>query len=523
MTTVWNKLFGNAMPAANDSPDYVAVEPSQGANESSEPNMFANLTLSDLESSSPARETTSASAPAPRVNLSSDTFDSIGQRNEALRNKLDSIEVAFRNVEQIKSNFHEILTPIDQLLRDIERTKASLHDATVKLAAATSAHDQLRQDHAGVISERDSVAELRDNLQAENRQLTQSLRNADSALGEAQLGNSDRVLKIERLERELESASRRILTLSDETQALRASLDGKEKALADVEQKRAALFDQHNMAQQEGRALRNKIEDQSSHMSKVSRQLADLDVRHGDVSRRAQELETSLTQESSAHAKLKNQHQEESDWNRANTASLQVDLAATRARAEAAERLLVDARQELREKLVETRGLERKLLDSSVAASAGEKRFAELEKDFADARSHIADLEISRATLVDRSSALVKATKVKEAALNKAEQKIDYLEARIGELTKSFNLQRAQIEAKANQLSEQLEAEGAARAFAEGALQSARRDRMALQRELVSLKDGKPSAAEGSAPALEAAKPEPVDPPATGNVMRITG
>jgi len=246
-------------------------------------------------------------------------------------------------------------------------------------------------------------------------------------------------------------------------------------------------------------------------------------VRHGDVSRRAQELETSLTQESSAHAKLKNQHQEESDWNRANTASLQVDLAATRARAEAAERLLVDARQELREKLVETRALERKLLDSSVATSASEKRFAELEKDFADARSHIADLEISRATLVDRSSALVKATKVKEAALNKAEQKIDYLEARIGELTKSFNLQRAQIEAKANQLSEQLEAEGAARAFAEGALQSARRDRMALQRELVGLKDGKPSSSEESAPAVEAAKPEPVAPPATGNVMRITG
>ena len=308
MTTVWNKLFGNAMPAANDAPDYVAVEPSHTANELAEPNMFAHLSLSELEDSPPAAE--SARASAAKTNGASDTFDSIGQRNEALRNQLDSIELAFRNVEQIKGHFHEILSPIDQLLRDIERTKASLHDATQKLAAANGAHEQLRQDHAGVISERDSVAEQRDNLQTENRQLAQSLRNADSSLGEAQLGISERTLKVERLERELESASRRILSLSDETQTLRASLDAKEKALADVEQKRAALFDQHNMAQQEGRALRNKIEDQSSQLSKVSRQFSDLDVRHGEVSRRAMELETSLTQESAAHAKLKNQHQE---------------------------------------------------------------------------------------------------------------------------------------------------------------------------------------------------------------------
>ena len=203
--------------------------------------------------------------------------------------------MAFRNVEQIKGQFHEILSPIDALLSDIERTKAALHDTTLKLAAATWAHDQLRQDHVGVVSERDSIAEHRDNLLTDNRQLAVVGRNADSALGEAQLAIGDRTLKIERLERELESASRRILSLSDETQQLRAGLDAKEKALADVEQKRASLFDQHNIAQQEGRALRTKIEDQSAQLSKISRQSSDLEARHNEVSRRAGELEAALT------------------------------------------------------------------------------------------------------------------------------------------------------------------------------------------------------------------------------------
>ena len=155
------------------------------------------------------------------------------------------------------------------------------------------------------------------------------------------------------------------------------------------------------MAQQEGRALRVQIEDQSAQLSKLGRQLSDVEIRHGETSRRASELETTLSQESDAHSRLKSLHQEESDSHRANTASLQVDLAATRARAEAAERLLVEARQELREKLAEARNLECKLLDASVAANAGEKRFAELEKDNSKSRSQIADLEASRTVLVD--------------------------------------------------------------------------------------------------------------------------
>jgi chromosome segregation ATPase len=418
---------------------------------------------------------------------------------------------ACRNVEHIKGQFHNILDPIDALLRDSERTKASLHDTRLKFAAATSAHDQLRQEHASVVSERDAIAEIRDTLHSENRQLSQSLRNADSAVAEAQLAISDRTLKLDRLERELEGASRRVLALIDETQALRASLDAKEKAPADVEQKRAALFDQHNIVQQEGRALRARIEDQSAQLSRVGRQFGDLEIRHGDLGRRAVELETALGQESSAHSRLKNQHQEDSDWNRANTASLQVDLAATRARAEAAERLLSEARQELREHLMESRVLERKLLDSTVAASAAEKRFAELEKDLSGAREQIADLEASRTNLVDRSAALAKASKIKEGVLQKAEQKIDYLETRMGELTKSFNAQRAQLESKAAQLSEQLEAEGAARAFAVGALQSARRDRLSLQSELIALKEGAFSANDETSSAhAEAQLAEPI-------------
>jgi len=43
-------------------------------------------------------------------------FDSIGQRNETLRAQLESIEFSFRDIEAIRTQFHDALTSIDQTL-----------------------------------------------------------------------------------------------------------------------------------------------------------------------------------------------------------------------------------------------------------------------------------------------------------------------------------------------------------------------------------------------------------------------
>jgi hypothetical protein len=53
------------------------------------------------------------------------TFDSIGRRNETLRAQLESIEFSFRDIEAIRTRFHDALTSIDQTLVEIERTKVA--------------------------------------------------------------------------------------------------------------------------------------------------------------------------------------------------------------------------------------------------------------------------------------------------------------------------------------------------------------------------------------------------------------
>ena len=61
------------------------------------------------------------------------TFNSIGRRNETLRVQLESIEYSFRDIEAIRTQFHDTLISIDQTLVEIERTKVAHLEAERKL------------------------------------------------------------------------------------------------------------------------------------------------------------------------------------------------------------------------------------------------------------------------------------------------------------------------------------------------------------------------------------------------------
>ena len=118
MGTVWEKLFKNNPEPANDfRAPVIGFEP--GEETSSNPPGVANL--GSLGASDHGRN---GEAPPKSLKVAR-TFDSIGRRNEGLRTHLDGIELSFRNIEAIRSQFYEALAPIDQTLIEIERTKVA--------------------------------------------------------------------------------------------------------------------------------------------------------------------------------------------------------------------------------------------------------------------------------------------------------------------------------------------------------------------------------------------------------------
>jgi chromosome segregation ATPase len=507
MGTVWEKLFGNSPAPANESRALAVRYQPEEETPSAKPGSVIK-SLGGLAAGGQGRsgEATPKSLKVAR------TFDSIGRRNEGLRTHLDAIEFSFRNIEAIRSQFYDALTPIDQTLVEIERTKVAHLEAERKLEALTEAHERLRVDHAALTLERNALDVRHEELSERVKNLEKASGAAEAAASEARAALADRRAKLERTERELEDNKRRLHTVSEQLPPLRAEFAAREKRLQEVEQQRAARQDQNVLMTQENRSLRTRIEEFVANGSKLNRQLSDLESRRDDLTRRVEELEATLTQETAAHAKLKNAHLDAAESHRLMASNLLEELGAMTLRSETAERLLAEARANVRERDAEIRDFEQRTLETSRAAKSKDAALADLERDLTSARAQHAEVEGVRAALDQRSGELAKALEAKDAALQRAEQKIVMVEGRIAEQTKAMDAEREAFEERLVKLKEQLEAEQAARAFAEGALQAARQERGSRRHD-----------AEGAGGAAPKDPPAPANEVARDKIARLRG
>ena len=472
MSSVWDKLFRNGPTPANDT--HLSSRHEAGSETSEE---------KDASRGGGYGQRRGGDA-MPNSQKVARSFDSIGRRNEALRAQLDVVEFSFRNIEAIRGQFHDALIPIDQTLAEIERTKVAHAEAERKLETLTTAHDRLKTDHATLTLERNAFALMQDELSARVNDLERTVTAAEASSSEARAALAERTAKLERIERELEDNRRRLQTVNDQLPVLRAEFSAKEKRLQEVEQQCASLLDQNDLLTQENRSLRARIEEFVANASKLNRQLSELESRREGANRRVEELESSLSHETAAHAKLKSAHLDAAEAHRLSTTNLKEQLAAITARSEAAERLLADARATLRERDAAIRSYEQRALEHSLAMKSKEAALADLEKDLTSVRAMHKEVDAARATASERSIFLAKSLEDKDIALQRAEQRVETLEAKVAEQRKAALDERGLYEEKIAKLKEQLEAESATRAFAEGALQSARQDRGARHLDL---------------------------------------
>ena len=210
--------------------------------------------------------------------------------------------------------------------------------------------------------------------------------------------------------------------------------------------------------------------------SKLNRQLSDVEGRRDDLAKRVEEFEAALAQETAAHAKLKAAHLDAAEAHRLTASNLREELSAMASRSEAAERLLTEAREKLRERDAEIRGFEQRALESSLAANPKTWRWPILRRIW-PRRGRCT----RKSTLSARRSSSGRPSSRKpwrpKTSRGSARNKRSCWSKAASEQNKATEAERVQFEERLAKLKEQLEAEQAARSFAEGALQAARQER----------------------------------------------
>ena len=387
------------------------------------------------------------------------TFDAIGRRNEDLRAQLDAVEYSLRDIEAIRARFHETLIPIDQTLTEIERTKIAHVETERKLEALTIEHGRVKGDHVALALERSALIVKQDDSNARIADLERAVTTSEVASSEALASLAERTAKLKGIEREFEDNRLRLQMASEQLLALRAEFAAKEKRLQDVEQQLASLSDQHDLLTQENRSLKTRNDELIANNSKLNRQLDELESPREDANRRLEEFEVALSQEKTTHTKTKAALLDAEEAHRVKVTKLSEELGVVSARSEAAERLLSEARAALRDREAAGRELEQQALENSLAAQSKEAALADLEKELSALRAMHADVDAARLAATERSTGLAKTLEDTGVTLQRAERKIEALEAKLAEQLKEAFGERELFEEKLAKLKQHFEAE----------------------------------------------------------------
>ena len=426
------------------------------------------------------------------------SLEAIGKQNETLRAQIEEVQHGFEHLNEVKGLFHGLLSPMSELLTEFAAAKARLHETKMKLALVEDAHDGLSARHAAAVEECDLVADAKNTLLRDHREISQRIQRVETLLGETQADLRECAGARDKAERLIEIEMRVTASHLEEIRRLKEELLIKDQALAGQELSLKVASDQCALLAQENATLRDSSHNLAIHLDGATRRVADFESQFDQSKHRVTALEQALGEEQSAHTTLRSRHVEHVERSHAEISTLNNTVHAVRGRVDVTNKILDQTRMQLREKMDELRTAERRLLESGIQIDVLEKSARSCKDDLDAANERVAGTERMRSSLVDQVNALNEAMRGKEAALQSATQTIEQLTAKVDEMTAAKHRTKEELDRRTAALRDEIARVRAERQLADGALEASRAERQQARRSLPNVNDPPREAAEVS-------------------------
>jgi chemotaxis protein MotB len=436
-----------------------------------------------------AQQTGQTMPAAPRATSAMAPADhDIGRTNEVLRSQIDALSHNFAIVDDIRANLDQFRTALGQALDELEATKTTLRSVEVELRVERLSGIDLRKELSAAKIALQSMTSERDRQAAQLIEAARSISDLEALVVTLETDNDVKAQYGLILQSKLDNANAEAAEIARENQILTNRITEADQRVARVESELTRA--QADKVQLDGdlRAAKTALDASLMRNQELSRALSsrehELSTQKNDTARLRSDILQAEADLRRAIAELGEVRQKaESD---AIAASIKID--AVTARADLAQRLLEEARQNFRDRSQEMRDLERNLADVTQRALASEARANRAEDARQKLQEQLTLVESARATMYERAESAAKALKAKETAAHLAEEAAtDTAIARQRDV-EMYEREIGALKARVSEMMRELQREQGDRAIAEGALTAARRDRMQLQHEVLSLK-----------------------------------
>ncbi|HEY7661540.1 MAG TPA: hypothetical protein VH934_00310 [Xanthobacteraceae bacterium] len=432
----------------------------------------------------------------------------IGEGNESLRNLLIDTERRIAALDDVKGAFRDLVDPIGAALSALEQEKTDNAGLRNVLAELRTAHEALRSESLALEKR---AAEFESDNQSLRRELALSEQAARGLENDKAELTSDLVTArtaIASLETHLAHETANARSLGEANQILVDHADSADKRIVELQADTALSRERLSLLETDKRSLQTALDQTLAESSRLSRRLTESESALAAARARIEQMELALASAENERAALCAARDEASERHQSESYALNLRLEAMRSRADTAEKLLTEVRQNLVARTDDLRVAQRRAVEESISRNGTEKTVERLTttRDVLD--SKVKELEQARATLLERSNSLAETVKARDTSLAHAEQKIKGLIDRVDQLEHDARAYRARSVKRIEELNETIQRERVELAVARGALETTRRDYARLQRGLVAERVAQPSGADSSAAAEAPASAE---------------
>ncbi len=231
--------------------------------------------------------------------------------------------------------------------------------------------------------------------------------------------------------------------------------------------------------------LKKRLEQAGADVARLSRIETELEAQVAAERARLLAADNALTTVQADSARTIRGLEAQVESGRAEVLALQTRLETATGRADKLEEMNGQISARLNDSSAQQQAVERRAGDLNVALERALERVRNLEDEVEDLRGRHAGVDTARAAAIERADQLAKTVGAHEKALKRAEERAAQLRTRFEALQASEDEIRRAHDEKVAEMQAEIERIRSEAALAEGALESARRDRSRLQMALL--------------------------------------
>lgn len=417
-------------------------------------------------------------------------LDRLGEQNETIRSQIAHIGTRLEEISVLKHEFTSLHETIAGIIIEHPQLQAQVVERDELLRRERETVGRLDREHRGVSAENARLADELTRISAQATTLAQTLKERDEEVQQIRSELREREAIAADLDRQLGAETDRVRVMADENQAFRNEVQEADRTILRLERDLSEARDALSVLQNDYQNARDLADDQSERLAALSRSYSEQEQQLEEARQWGSELEAKLETEEATSKRLEAERDTERAQFRTTLASEEVKLEGLRSRVRVTENILEQAREQLRARGEQIKATERALRDATLEKQSAERKLQTIQQELVREAQVASEAERARIQLSDRCDMLTKALAAKDNALANADDKIDSLNRKIEQLTADSDAARETLEQRVRKLSDELNSERSERALAQGALESARRTRSDVERELFQMRKG---------------------------------